>query len=136
MLFPKKFKYKKHYQKIRSSKETSNLFLLKGDFGLKTIQNKEFNGKQIEIIRKMFVKKSSKSVKVWLNIFPHFSKTKKPSENRMGKGKGNINYWYFFVKTGRIVFEFYGCNKLFLNRIKKSIFCKFPFKTKLIHKKF
>nr|YP_009476675.1 ribosomal protein L16 [Storeatula sp. CCMP1868]AVM81168.1 ribosomal protein L16 [Storeatula sp. CCMP1868] len=136
MLFPKKTKFKKSHQKCFRTKETTNLSLSKGNFGLKATQNKETNAKQIESVKKFFIKKSNRTIKIWVNIFPHLPKTKKPLEVRMGKGKGNVEYWYSFVKTGKIVFEFDNLNKSLKHTIQKSGVQKLPFKTKLIFKKF
>ncbi len=136
MLQPRKTRFKKYHQKCYRVKETKSLFLSKGKCGVKAIQNKLLNAKQLEATRKNFSKKGNKNVKVWLNVFPHFSKTKKPLESRMGKGKGNIDSWYFNVKTGRILFEFDNFNENFLEKIKNTSLKKLPFKTKLIFKNF
>jgi large subunit ribosomal protein L16 len=136
MLIPKKTRFKKYHQKCYKTKETKNLFLSKGRIGLKATQNKEFNVKQLEATRKNLLKKGGKNVKIWLNFFPHFPKTKKPLESRMGKGKGSVDYWYFFVKTGKVIFEFDNFNPHFLQTIKKNGGKKLPFKTKLILKNF
>jgi len=136
MLTPKKTRFKKFHQKCYKSRETKNLFLSKGIFGLKSLQNKELKAKQLEALKKSFLKKGGKNVKIWLNLFPHFSKTNKPLESRMGKGKGNISFFYYFVKTGKIIFEFDGFNSHFVKIVKKNTIKKFPFKTKLIFKNF
>jgi large subunit ribosomal protein L16 len=136
MLFPKKTRFRKYHQKCYRTKENKNLNLSKGTFGLKAIQNQEFNSKQLEATRKNFLKKGGKNVKIWLNLFPHFPKTKKPLESRMGKGKGNVDYWYFFVKTGKIVFEFDNFDQHFVQTVKKNGLKKLPFKTKLIFKNY
>jgi large subunit ribosomal protein L16 len=136
MLIPKKTRFKKYHQKCYKTKETKNLFLSKGKIGLKAVQNKEFNAKQLEATKKSLLKKGGKNIKIWLNFFPHFPKTKKPLESRMGKGKGNVDYWYFFVKTGKIIFEFDNFNQHFLQVIKKNGGKKLPFKVKLISKNF
>lgn len=136
MLFPKKTRFKKYHQKCYKTKETKNLSLSKGRFGLKSIQNKEFNVKQLEATKKNFLKKGGKNVKIWLNLFPHLPKTKKPLESRMGKGKGNVDYWYFFVKTGKIVFEFDNFNQHFVQMVRKNGLKKLPFKTKLVFRSF
>lgn len=136
MLAPKKTHFKKFHQKCFKNKETKNLFLSKGKVGLKSIQNKQLTAKQLEALKKSFLKKGGKNVKIWLNVFPHFSKTAKSIESRMGKGKGNVSFFYFFVKTGKIIFEFDSFNLHFIKTIKKNTIKKLPFKTKLIFKKF
>nr|NP_066459.1 ribosomal protein L16 [Rhodomonas salina]AAG17730.1 ribosomal protein L16 [Rhodomonas salina] len=136
MLLPRKTRFKKYHQKCYKVKENKNLSLSKGNFGLKSIQNKEFNAKQLETARKSFLKKGGKNLKIWFNCFPHFPKTKKAAETRMGKGKGNTDYWYSFIKTGKIIFEFDNFNRHFIQTVKKSDAKKLPFKTKLIFKKF
>lgn len=136
MLQPRKTRFKKYHQKCYKTKATKNLFLLKNSLGVKSTQNRELNTKQLESIKKEFIKKGNKNIKVWFNIFFHLSKTKKSLESRMGKGKGNIDSWYSFIKTGKIVFEFDNYNKHFLNQIQKSTLKKLPFKTKLVFKNF
>ena len=137
MFYPKKVNFKKSHKNFHKAKENKMLLLSKGVFGLKSIENKELNFKQIESVKKTFLKKSNRQIKIWVNIFPHFPKTKKPLERRMGKGKGNFDYWYFFVKTGRILFEFDSFNNQKLDFIiYKNMTKKLPVKTIIVFKNF
>lgn len=131
---PKKTKFKKYHAIFKRTKETKNLSLSKGNFGVKAIQNRTLTAVQLESIKKNLFKKGGKNIRIWLNVFPHLPKTKKPLESRMGKGKGAINNWYFFVKTGKIVFEFDNYNRLFISQIRTSSLKKLSFKTKLVFK--
>jgi large subunit ribosomal protein L16 len=137
MFFPKKVKFKKPHKNFHRLKENKVFLLTKGVFGLKSIENKELNIKQLESVKKTFLKKNNRQIKIWVNVFTDKIKTKKPLENRMGKGKGNFNYWFFFIRTGFIIFEFSSYDNQKLDfKTYKNIAKKLPLKTKLIFKNF
>ena len=131
-LQPKKFKYKKvHKKKIRPLNFKSNK-LSYGNFGLKSLECGYITSKQIESTRQAISRKIKRKGKIWIKIFPHTPFTKKPSEIRMGKGTGNINYWGIKIKGGTVLFEIIGIKKKKAVKALKTGKAKLPIKTKII----
>lgn len=112
--------------------ETKSNSLLFGSFGLKSMTSKRLKLEQFDCIKKSIEKKMHKTGKIWFRCFPRLSVTSKPSETRMGKGKGNTTYWCFPIKAGRILVEFYGVTNILALQIVKLINKKLPFSLKLI----
>jgi len=79
-----------------------------GSFGLKSIGYVRITAKQMEAARRAITRKIRRRGKLWLKIFPHIPVTSKPTEVRMGKGKGSVVYWSSPVKPGTILFELEG----------------------------
>nr|YP_009476702.1 ribosomal protein L16 [Proteomonas sulcata]AVM81195.1 ribosomal protein L16 [Proteomonas sulcata] len=111
MLFPKKVKRIKMHKRNSLKRSSKTLELTKGNFGVKAITNGRITVQQLEAARQTMVKKSKKSGKIWLRIFPDLAITSKPAEVRMGKGKGAFDFWCCPIKAGRIIFEFEGIQK-------------------------
>jgi large subunit ribosomal protein L16 len=79
-----------------------------GSFGLKSIGYVRITSKQMEAARRAITRKIRRRGKLWLKIFPHIPVTSKPTEVRMGKGKGSLAYWSCPIKPGTILFELEG----------------------------
>ncbi|ADM89817.1 putative 50S ribosomal subunit protein L16 [Candidatus Zinderia insecticola CARI] len=130
MLQPKKTKYRKQ-QKGRnkgiSHQKGTNISF--GKFGIKSISRGRLNSKQIESARKVITRNMKKGGKIWIRIFPDKPITKKPPEVRMGNGKGNIEFYVFEVKPGRILYEFDGVNEKIAFKIFKLASSKLPLST-------
>ncbi|MFN2126881.1 MAG: 50S ribosomal protein L16 [Anaerolineales bacterium] len=108
MLMPKRVKWRKQMRgrmKGNASRGTQVAF---GDFGLKALEPGWVSARQIEAARRAIVRAVRRRGKFWIRIFPDKPVTKKPAETRMGKGKGNVEYWVAVVKPGRIMFEIGG----------------------------
>lgn len=105
-LQPKRTKYKK-LKKVYLTKllATSRSKLQFGNFGIKALESTKLTAKQIESIRQTINRQLNRKGRVWGRVFPHIPVTSKPTENRMGKGKGSIEYWCAPVKAGTILFE-------------------------------
>ena len=82
-----------------------------GSFGLKAVETAWVTARQIEAARVALTRHLGREAKVWIRIFPDKPITKKPAEVRMGKGKGNPEYWVAVVKAGRVMFETEGSNQ-------------------------
>ncbi|WP_343189035.1 50S ribosomal protein L16 [Buchnera aphidicola (Chaitoregma tattakana)] len=110
MLQPKKTKFRKmHKGKNRGLSIDSNVCF--GKFGLKAITRGRLTARQIESARKVISRLIKKDGKMWIRIFPDKPITKKPLEVRMGKGKGNVEYWVFLVKPGKVLYEVDGVSE-------------------------
>ena len=105
-LQPKRTKYKK-LKKVYLTKllATSCFKLQFGNFGIKVLEATKLTAKQIESIRQTVNRQLNRKGKVWVRVFPHIPVTSKPTENRMGKGKGSVDYWCAPIKAGTILFE-------------------------------
>ena len=86
-------------------KQLELLYLIMVAYGLKALEPERIIGKQIEAARVALTRYMKRTGRVWTRIFPNIPVSKKPTEVRMGKGKGNVEYYACRVKPGRIIFE-------------------------------
>jgi large subunit ribosomal protein L16 len=108
MLMPKKVKYrKKHKGKMRGTAYRGGSVSF-GEYGLQALACGWITNRQIEAARIAMTRHVKRGGKIWLRIFPDKPISKKPAETRMGKGKGNPEYWVAVVKPGRILYEMAG----------------------------
>ncbi len=108
MLLPKRVKHRKVQKGKRRGKAYRGSALSFGSYGLKTLECGWITSRQIEAARVAINRCVKRGGKLWITIFPDKPITKKPAEVRMGKGKGNPEYWVAVVKPGRILFELDG----------------------------
>ena len=108
MLQPKKTKYRKAHKGRIRGKAKGGSTLNFGSYGLKAITAERVTSRQIEAARRAITRHMKRAGKVWIRIFPDVPVSKKPTEVRMGKGKGTPEYWAAKVKPGRIMFEIDG----------------------------
>ena len=110
-LQPKKTKYKKIKKGCIKKFEYKSNCLKFGNIGLKAAKSGLISSKQIEAARQAISRKIKRKGKVWIRIYPHTPITKKPTEVRMGKGKGQISHWAAKVAAGKVLFEIYCVKK-------------------------
>ena len=110
-LQPKKIKYKKVRKGKLSKLEFKSNNLQFGEIGLKAQESGLINARQIEAVRRVITRKIKKKGKVWTRIFPYLPITSKPTESRMGKGKGSVSHWVARVRGGTVLFEICGVPK-------------------------
>ena len=103
-----------------------------GQFGLKAMEPERIIGKQIEAARVALTRYMKRTGKVWTRIFPNIPVSKKPTEVRMGKGKGSPEYYACRVKPGRIIFEVDGVTEEVAREALYKAGAKLPIKTKFI----
>lgn len=111
-LQPKKVKYKKISKGRLAKLDFKSNKLAFGTIGLKAAESGLISSKQIEAARQAIARKIKRRGKIWIRIFPHIPVTKKPTEVRMGKGKGSISHWVAKVRGGTVLFEMCGVNKI------------------------
>jgi large subunit ribosomal protein L16 len=111
MLQPKRTKFRKQFKgRIHgAAKGGTNLGF--GGFGLKALEPNRVTAREIEAARRAITREMKRAGRVWIRIFPDVPVTSKPTEVRMGKGKGAVDYWAARVKPGRIMFEIDGVNE-------------------------
>ena len=103
-----------------------------GAYGLKALEPERIISKQIEAARVALTRHMKRTGKVWSRIFPNIPVSKKPTEVRMGKGKGAPEYWVCRVKPGRILFEVDGIDEITARQALYKASAKLPIKTKFI----
>ena len=108
MLQPKKTKYRKAHKGRIRGKAKGGTTLNFGSYGLKALTAERVTSRQIEAARRAITRHMKRAGKVWIRIFPDVPVSKKPTEVRMGKGKGTPEYWAARVKPGRVMFEIDG----------------------------
>jgi large subunit ribosomal protein L16 len=105
MLMPKRVKWRKQMRGRMKGKATRGAEVSFGDYGLQAMEPGWVTARQIEAARRAIVHSLKRRGKIWIRIFPDKPYTQKPAETRMGKGKGNVEYWVAVVKPGRVMFE-------------------------------
>jgi large subunit ribosomal protein L16 len=111
MLQPKRTKYRKQFKGRIKGVAKGGSDLNFGSYGLKAQEPDRVNARQIEAARRAITRHMKRAGRVWIRIFPDVPVTSKPTEVRMGKGKGSVDYWAAKVKPGRIMFEIDGVQR-------------------------
>jgi len=132
MLQPTRTKYRKAHKGRIHGHASRGEFLNYGAYGLKAIEPERIISKQIEAARVSLTRYMKRTGKVWLRIFPNIPVSKKPTEVRMGKGKGAPEYWVAVVKPGRILFEIDGLEQKEAEEAFRLCSHKLPIKTKAV----
>lgn len=134
MLMPKRTKYRKVHRGRLKGKAMRGNTLSYGDYGLIALEPAWITSNQIEAARIAMTRYIKRGGKVWINIFPHKSVTKKPAETRMGSGKGSPEYWVAVVKPGRLLFEIKGVKEEIAREALRLASHKLPCGTKIVTK--
>jgi large subunit ribosomal protein L16 len=108
MLSPRRVKHRKQHRGRKAGLAKGGTEVSFGEFGLQALTAGWITNRQIEAARVAMTRHIKRGGKVWINIFPHKSYTKKPAETRMGSGKGSPEGWVAVVKPGRVMFELSG----------------------------
>jgi large subunit ribosomal protein L16 len=132
MLMPSKVKFRKQQRGRRRGKAFGGCTLNFGDFGLKAMQDCWLTARQIEASRIAMTRYIKRGGKVWIRVFPDKPITKKPTEVRMGKGKGAPEAWVAVIKPGRILFEMEGVDVDIAREAMRLAAHKLPIKTKFV----
>jgi large subunit ribosomal protein L16 len=132
MLQPKKTKHRKaHKGRIRGNAQRGAMISF-GYFGLKAMEPKWITNRQIEAARQAMTRHMKREGNVWIRIFPDKPITRKPAEVRMGKGKGNLEFWAAVVKPGMLMFELDGVPVQVAREALELAAQKLPIKTKFV----
>jgi len=132
MLMPKKTKYRKVQGTRTKGKAYRGSTIAFGDCGLKALEPGRITARQIEAARISISRKVKRGGKLWIRIFPDTPFTKKPAETRMGKGKGNPEYYEAIILPGRILFELGGVDESLAQEALRVAAFKLPIKTKIV----
>jgi large subunit ribosomal protein L16 len=132
MLMPKRVKYRKQQRGNMRGKALRGAEIDFGEFGLQAQEPGWVSARQIEAARRTIVREMKRRGKLWIRIFPDHPYTQKPPETRMGKGKGNVEYWVAVVKPGRIMFEVDGLPGPIAMEALRQASYKFSIRTKVV----
>ena len=111
MLQPKKTKFRKAHKGRIHGVAKGGTELAFGQYALKATEPERVTARQIEAARRAITREMKRAGRVWIRIFPDLPVSKKPTEVRMGKGKGSVEFWAARVKPGRIMFEIDGVSE-------------------------
>ena len=132
MLQPKRTKFRKaHKGRIKGSAK-GGTDLNFGAYGIKALEPERITARQIEAARRAITRHMKRAGRVWIRVFPDVPVSKKPTEVRMGKGKGSPEYWAAKVKPGRIIFEIDGVDKDLARSALELGAAKLPIKTRFV----
>lgn len=132
MLMPSKVKYRKQQRGRRKGKAQKGCTVAFGDFGLKSMEAAWITARQIEASRVAMTRFVKRGGKIWIRVFPDKPITKKPTEVRMGKGKGSPEAWVAVVKPGRILFEIEGVSEELAREAMRLASHKLPVGTRFV----
>jgi len=134
MLMPKKTKHRKVQRGRNRGAANKNNQLVFGDYALQSLECEYITDRQIEAARRALTRHIKRGGKVWIRIFPDKSVTRLPAETRMGKGKGNPEFWVSPVKRGTMLFELSGVPVSLAREAFRLASHKLPVKTKFVEK--
>ena len=132
MLMPKKVKFRKQQRGRMRGKAERGGSLTFGEFGLQALEPCWLTARQIEAGRITITRHMKRRGKLWIRTFPWKSVTKKPTEVRMGKGKGDPEFWVDVIRPGKILFEIEGVEEELARESMRLAAHKLPIKTRFI----
>lgn len=133
-MIPKRTKYRRPHRVYYEGKAKAGTELSFGEYGLVALEGCWLTNRQIEAARIAITRYFARNGKVWIKVFPHISKTKKPLEVRMGSGKGSPESWVAVVKQDLVLFEVAGVSEEVAREGLRLASHKLPIKTKFIKK--
>jgi large subunit ribosomal protein L16 len=132
MLMPKKVKYRKHHRGRMRGKASRGANLSFGEFGLQALEPCWLTARQLEAGRIAIARYVKRKGKLWIRAFPWKPVTKKPTEVRMGKGKGDPEFWVDVIKPGKIIYELEGVAESAAREAMRLAAHKLPIRTRFI----
>ena len=132
MLIPKKIRYRKVQRGTRAGRSKGAREVAFGEYGLQAVEPGWITAQQIESIRVTLSRRLKKVGQLYFRIFPDKPISKKPAETRMGKGKGNVEFWVAVVKRERVLFEISGIPEDKAKDMLRVAACKLPLKTRMV----
>lgn len=132
MLQPKRTKFRKAHKGRIKGAAKGGTALNFGSYGLKALEPERVTARQIEAARRAMTRQMKRAGRVWIRVFPDVPVSKKPTEVRMGKGKGSVEYWAARVAPGRIMFEIDGVDDVTAREALSLAAAKLPIKTRIV----
>ncbi|NLH82566.1 MAG: 50S ribosomal protein L16 [Phyllobacteriaceae bacterium] len=134
MLQPKRTKFRKQFKGRIKGDAKGGFSLDFGSFGLKALEPERVTARQIEAARRAITRQMKRQGRVWIRVFPDVPVSSKPTEVRMGKGKGAPEYWACRVKPGRIMFEIDGVSPEIAVEALRLGAAKLPIRTRFVER--
>ena len=134
MLQPKRTKFRKAFKGRIHGVASSGTTLAFGQYGLKALEPERVSARQIEAARRALTRFMKRAGRVWIRVFPDVPVTAKPTEVRMGKGKGSVEYWACKVKPGRMMFEIDGVSEEIAREALRLGSAKLSVKTRFVQR--
>ncbi len=134
MLSPKRTKFRKQHKGRIHGDAKGGTELNFGHYGLKAVEPERITARQTEAARRAMTRHMKRAGRVWIRIFPDVPVTQKPTEVRMGKGKGSVEYWAAKVKPGRIMFEIDGVDETVAREALRLAAMKLPVKCRFVER--
>ena len=132
MLQPKRTKYRKQHKGRNRGLALSGNKVSFGEYGLKSLERGKITARQIEAARRAMTRHVRRVGKIWIRVFPDVPVTKKPLEVRMGKGKGNVEYWVSKIQPGTVLYEMEGVDEETARKAFRLAAAKLPVKTTFV----
>ncbi len=132
MLQPKRTKFRKQFKGRNRGLATTGSKVSFGEYGLKAVERGRITARQIEAARRAMTRHTKRGGKIWIRVFPDVPVSKKPLEVRMGKGKGNVEYWVCKIQPGRVLYEMEGVTETIAREAFRLAAAKIPFKTSFV----
>ena len=129
---PKRTKFRKVHKGRNRGVATSGNLISFGSFGLKATTRGRITARQIEAARRAMTRHVKRQGKIWIRIFPDKPITEKPLEVRMGKGKGNVEYWVAQIQPGRVLYEMDGVPESLAREAFALAAAKLPVRTTFV----
>lgn len=134
MLQPKRTKFRKQQKSRNRGLAQSGNRVSFGEYALKATTRGQVTARQIEAARRTITRKVKRGGKLWIRVFPDVPITKKPIEVRMGKGKGNVEYWVAKIQPGRVLYEIEGVSEEMAREAFKLAAAKLPVRTTFVNR--
>ncbi|RLA26078.1 MAG: 50S ribosomal protein L16 [Gammaproteobacteria bacterium] len=132
MLQPKRTKFRKQFKGRNRGLATTGSKVSFGEYGLKAVERGKITARQIEAARRAMTRHVKRGGKIWIRVFPDVPVSKKPLEVRMGKGKGNVEFWVCKIQPGRVLYEMEGVTETIAREAFRLAAAKIPFKTTFV----
>lgn len=132
MLQPKRTKYRKQHKGRNRGLALRGSKVSFGEYGLKAVGRGRITARQIEAARRAMTRHVKRGGKIWIRVFPDKPITQKPLEVRMGKGKGNVEYWVALIQPGRVLYEMEGVSEEIAREAFSLAAAKLPIQTTFV----
>ncbi len=134
MLQPKRTKFRKQQKSRNRGLAQSGNKVSFGEFALKATTRGQITARQIEAARRAITRHVKRGGKLWIRVFPDVPITKKPIEVRMGKGKGNVEFWVAKIQPGRVLYEMEGVSEELAREAFRLAAAKLPVRTTFVNR--
>lgn len=132
MLQPKRRKYRKEQKGRNTGLATRGNKVNFGEYGLKATSRGRLTARQIESARRAMTRHIKRGGRIWIRVFPDKPISRKPAEVRMGKGKGNPEYWVAEIQPGKVLYEMDGVDEVLAREAFRLAAAKLPFATTFV----